>query len=512
MICAICGPYPKLLGFDGVSLAMAKDKVNWEEVETVHPKDEQHEEEVAPDVLKYVDRVLLCNTHTRDLLRLFCKGDSLVTTEQFHELVDKLDKECQPLAALLRNLHEKEVQRTLPLPVVRYSFAGSWKDFLALLASDSSLAWIIRPAIVPLLLHIITKRVYDASSNQLLNSYCPQLACGLATLKDGSLTEVHVQLLQRLVDKVKATYSRINFEPTAPPQLDTAHASASVATASTSSDSPPLSKEIDRLTRLSAEMQRQGTPLHTIDAKEVLKSYTVLEEKPSERTGTYWSFPKIRSLPRFKGLDPKPRTVVPEWRDEMESALLESKLFCFKEELSGYSSRKHTAGLFIGCCLHHIVYGFHMMVSPEGRKDLLKVLYERFPQEVLDQLLVLYDFNCNEGEYMLNRVPHMFAYTRLFIDRFHAKNHHSCASTFKLQAFPVYQELVSTGNEVYNSFIQQYHNITPFMTQSSYVKFISTLTGLHNLLLNVKFQQIMKVYNFAAGTTSADSSTSTTTK
>ena len=39
MECALCGPYPKWLGFDGVSVALSKDKVLWDTIDTIHPRD-----------------------------------------------------------------------------------------------------------------------------------------------------------------------------------------------------------------------------------------------------------------------------------------------------------------------------------------------------------------------------------------------------------------------------------------------------------------------------------------
>lgn len=38
---------------------------------------------------------------------------------------------------------------------------------------------------------------------------------------------------------------------------------------------------------------------------------------------------------------------------------------------------------------NQVVYGFHIMVDPEGRKDLFYTLYERLPQHVLDKLVVV---------------------------------------------------------------------------------------------------------------------------
>ncbi len=43
------------------------------------------------------------------------------------------------------------------------------------------------------------------------------------------------------------------------------------------------------------------------------------------------------------------------------------------------------------------------MFGPEGRKDVLKVLSERYPQVVLDNLTVIYDFSCQAAEYCPNR-------------------------------------------------------------------------------------------------------------
>jgi hypothetical protein len=133
------------------------------------------------------------------------------------------------------------------------------------------------------------------------------------------------------------------------------------------------------------------------------------------------------------------------------------------------------------------------MVVPEGCKDLLKVLYERMPQEVLDELHVVYDFNCQEGEYMLNRLPQMFSKIRLFIDCFHAMSH-KCASVFKLQAFSVFQELVSTGAEALNNFLQRLHGQTPFMKQETFMVLMEALVGLRNYSMNEEIERIVQMY------------------
>jgi hypothetical protein len=62
---------------------------------------------------------------------------------------------------------------------------------------------------------------------------------------------------------------------------------------------------------------------------------------------------------------------------------------CRKFESGNGPNRYQIPGVFISCCEHGHIYGFHMMVDPEGRKDLFHMLYERFPQSALDQLTVV---------------------------------------------------------------------------------------------------------------------------
>ena len=133
------------------------------------------------------------------------------------------------------------------------------------------------------------------------------------------------------------------------------------------------------------------------------------------------------------------------------------------------------------------------MVAPEGRKDLLKVLYERMPQEVLDELTVVFDFNCQEGEYMLNRVPSMCAHIRLLIDHWHSRAH-KCPSMFKMDAYPLLQSLISTSSESLNNIMQHLHSQTPFMSMDTYVIVISGIMGVRNKLLNDKMSLLINQY------------------
>jgi len=93
------------------------------------------------------------------------------------------------------------------------------------------------------------------------------------------------------------------------------------------------------------------------------------------------------------------------------------------------------------------------MFGPEGCKDVIKVLYERMPQTVLDNLIVIYDFACQAGKYCIKREPEMFCKIQFFIDCFHAANH-KCAFFWKLMSYPGFAEITSTASESLHLFLQ----------------------------------------------------------
>ena len=169
-------------------------------------------------------------------------------------------------------------------------------------------------------------------------------------------------------------------------------------------------------------------------------------------------------------------------------------LQCTKAEMLQYKNCRLIAGTFVGCCPHTVSYGFHLMVDPEGRKDVMKVLYKRMPQEVLDKLCIVYDFGCQEAEYMLNREPNMFRKTRVFIDRFHAMSH-KCSSVFKLQAYLTLKKLVSTSSESLNTFLQKtLHTQAAFMKQETYVEMLGGILGVCNWFLNNEAERVRNMF------------------
>lgn len=484
--CQLCGIYPRFLGFDGVSLAMRKKNVDWANVDTIYPRTSQTQP-LGPTVLKQQDRLMLSNYKVRQQLHLFCTEG--VDETQFFDLVEDVATELPSLSVILQSLYADEQVRMQGYQVVFFCFPGIWKELLLALASSSSVVRILLPAVLPALEHLLQCNQYLEAHHEKVSSLCPPLAYLLLRVKDGRLPPALADLLRAMINKVKQVYPGLQvpvFEVSS-----TRHINISLVADQLTGKKKGLNDLVPGTEDWEAQMkttmsqiQRKSAPFKIPFTHTDLTEYTIIPELESKKSGTVWpAWPKIRKLPRYEGLDNvKETTETQQWTNTLNTEE-EDSIYCVKVEPKGYSHKDLTAGMFIGCCPHTIGYGFHSMVAPEGRKDLLKVLYERMPQEVLDQLLVMFDFNCQEAEYMLNREPEMFKHTQLYIDRFHARTH-KCSSVFKLDAYPSLQELISTCNESLNFIMQRLHSQTPYMTQETYIEVSSGVMGVRNALLN----------------------------
>lgn len=494
MHCSLCGLYPKWLSFDGVSLALSKDKVRWDTAETIFPKDGSTQV-LAEHVIKQKERMLLSDSCTRELLQNFCTAKPTpMNCDEFGALQEALTTQCPPLHTLLQELYDAEKQCTAPLPVYNYSFPGNWKQFLYMVSSTTSAALILRPKVVPPVLHLIEHKIYTPDMHEILATSVPQLAHALCFLPQSKVPQSVADLLLALVDKVKLTHPKLTFVPTAPTPV------VQMPTSITNTSKPqpqdmPQQTWLNHLKTVVKQVDQSHIPLTTGFNHTMLhEKYTVLPEADSTLSGVYYpTWPKIHSLPRFAGIDPAPTTKTTEWSDPQASTT-EAELFCKKVETNNYESRKHTAGMFVVSCLHGICYGYHNMLQPEGRKDFTKVLYERMPSEVLDGgLFALYDFACQAAEYMYNRCPELVHGVEFKLDRFHGVSH-KCAGVFKLHEFAVYQQLVSTGAEILNDFLQLMHGQTPFMKQETKAIVLNGVVGIRNYLINDELERIITMY------------------
>ena len=71
---------------------------------------------------------------------------------------------------------------------------------------------------------------------------------------------------------------------------------------------------------------------------------------------------------------------------------------------------------------------------------------------------------------------------------------HKCADIFKLQAYPVFQQLISTASEALNRFLQYMHSQTPFMKQETQMALTKAIVGIRNFLVNAELEKLLKEY------------------
>jgi hypothetical protein len=100
-----------------------------------------------------------------------------------------------------------------------------------------------------------------------------------------------VDLLQAVVDVVKCTYPKGDYAPL-PASLSP-------------SDQAPQSK-VERLKATRAQIQKSPVSHSTGYGYDIVKDYPVVPKLDPTLSGSYWSFSRIRILPRFEGIDPVP--------------------------------------------------------------------------------------------------------------------------------------------------------------------------------------------------------------
>lgn len=84
------------------------------------------------------------------------------------------------------------------------------------------------------------------------------------------------------------------------------------------------------------------------------------------------------------------------------------------------------------CPSHGHVYGGHMIVGGEGRKDPFSSLY-KFCETAPE--IIFYDNACQFSEYSLTREPKFFRNSLVYHDAFHSYAH-ICSKTFKSKRIP----------------------------------------------------------------------------
>jgi hypothetical protein len=365
--------------------------------------------------------------------------------------------------------------------VYNYSFYGIWKKLLLVFAKGESVAFFLHPSIVPVLSNIVHNKVSATVEDLFQFAHkCPVLCNLIAALPDHKIPDFAFGMFDKVLAICAKSY----------PWLYTFDESKSDSMPSIILQEAPSTTSTSRV-------HLEGF------AKSVCTEPIIPEPLP-EVSGCNWLWPKIRTskvyTPYIRSETANSQTLqsvidnsthqwndafVPDVYEDVDSAADAEE--CKKVENTKYKEKDQTAGLLVTCCTHTFCYGWHCMFGPEGRKDVMKVLYKRMPQTVLDNLIVIYDFACQAAEYCIKREPKMFSKTQFFIDRFHATNH-KCASFWKLTSYPGFAELASTASESLNAFLQRFHSQCAFMRQDTYMLFLEVVITVRNWLINERLK------------------------
>lgn len=523
--CTLCDKYPAWLCFDGVSLGLPKKNILWGMADLI-----PNVGAATKDPGRKTNTPLLEAKRSRELLHSFAKGQ--IAEDGFKELLEDTQAKMPPLHQLLQTLYNEEIAISgTKRRIYTYSFVGIWRQLMLVLSSTDSIIYLLHPAVVCALQRYLTTSAMPHVDRQLLSQLCPVMYNLFAAVNanfatSGAATTFPpkgLPLLKHMVNVcIQANNSLyvnggMELTTSATPQCVGAqnprdvdairspvsvHASASNAecptlispTAATSTasrpvptTSPPSLNSPHHNQQAAAMVRRKGWKDSEVSTP------VVLAEQPYELSGSAWhAWPKLRELPVYNGID-KGRTTIggnsqaaqTQWcgDDDEEDTPSITVLpdICAKTEDNTYANKGKVAGIFVSTCVHRICYGFHIMYEPEGRKDLHKVLYERMPQEVLQNLTVVFDFACAAAPYSCRREPELFGRVKWLIDRFHSYSH-KCSDFWKMASYPTIAKMCSTASESLNAKVQNFDSACGYMRQETFMTFMTLIFGILNYL------------------------------
>lgn len=397
---------------------------------------------------------------------------------------------CTHLPVNSNNIHAGRRMK-----VTNFSFYGIWKSLLAVFASSDSLAFFLSPIVVCIVSEYVHTGVLTTDMMTVLTLRCPVLGSLFSIFgADGIPVYAH-KMFTRVVAICQTSLPFLYHENAdGVLRLTTRPFDLRLLLSASSSSS---SEQTVVMRQHSVDQQVLGLnhigKFRDIPKHKLLDKYEVLPERPSTQSGVFYkSWPKIRQACRYPDLESK-KIDTDEWADTTEESEL-TDIICKKQESRRYVNKDMIAGIFVTTCVHTIMYGFQLMLAPEGRKEVLKVLYERMPAEILDHLSVIYDAACQAGEYCMRREPELFACTNFFVDRFHGMTH-TCSNFWKLAAYPGLVEVVSSSSESLNDFLQQFHSQVAYMKQSSVMRFVAVIGGVRNWIITKKHTQALNTFN-----------------
>lgn len=174
------------------------------------------------------------------------------------------------------------------------------------------------------------------------------------------------------------------------------------------------------------------------------------DENSWQTTGCCYGLPQIRHRPRYPNLkEPDPRGLRRGRRHDQREQIAPGACQKF---FSKYGKRAQTGGIMALWCKHAVCLGFHCIPSSEGRNDVFSAVYTRW--RIAPEVIV-YDFGCSLGAYCLAREVDYFSNTLFVIDQFHEDGHRTCSESVFLRGYmandPNLSRLNSSAAESGNS-------------------------------------------------------------
>ncbi|KAF9551903.1 hypothetical protein CPC08DRAFT_647429 [Agrocybe pediades] len=197
----------------------------------------------------------------------------------------------------------------------------------------------------------------------------------------------------------------------------------------------------------------------------------VEEEDSWIKTGRLYNMPKIRQRPRYANL---------KYDQKIDGGKKRAK--CSKY-YAQYGKNRLTGGIMVAWCTHSIAYGFHCIPMGEGRNDVFSALvaYWREPPE-----WVIYDYACALGPYCMTREADFFKNTKFAIDDCHSLGHSKCSQACFLKTYadldPRLAKINTSAAECGNGAIGRIRKSVSYMRQDRAIIYTRVFVAVWNRL------------------------------
>ena len=189
-----------------------------------------------------------------------------------------------------------------------------------------------------------------------------------------------------------------------------------------------------------------------------------IQEGNYTSTGSFYGCPKIRVRPIYS-------------RDH--SIHDKQTTSCHK---NFDKSQKMSGGCMFLWCKHRICLGFHIIPTAEGRNDVFSAILTHWPKA---PEVIVYDYACQLQEYCLAREPTYFRNTVFLVDRLHVKNHTKCSECFDMGEYHQsgsnkYFNFNDSAAESGNSLLARIRVSCSYMGVARFMRFASVFSEVQN--------------------------------